>query len=66
MHFLEFQFRPVGRRAVGPRTYRWWGFIKTCVHEVSLFVGLELVMRPEGIIESKIPVLATLGVIGIV
>jgi hypothetical protein len=35
------------------------------VHEVAALVGLELVMRPEGVIEGEVTVFAVLEVLGV-
>ena len=52
--WLEFPIRLSKRLAVGLRTYRYRLWVNELLHKVSCFVGSELIVWPEGIIEGKI------------
>lgn len=57
MHYPGFPFRPARRRAAGRRTCPKFFWFRAQLLEVPGGLGFEFVVRPEGIVESKIPVL---------
>ena len=63
MRCLEFKYPPCRRLTADQRIYHLWLCVKYEIHKVTPFICLELIMRPEGVVEGEVTMLTVFRIV---